>query len=376
MTKNNGRNDILLNNPIIAKKPATPAQRDAAQGSTPRAVDPQTQLFLNGLKNGSLSDQIPDVYAEKTDASNVWSGENSIFRLFRNNAVGFSNPVPSLQSYASLRAKDVLTQDDVTMADTSDKNVSNMPVYVVPGKKGHSDSIYTDSGFEKFAASRPNLPRYEETTVGTLQYRSISSTLDRADAAVSVGTSTALNPKLVEKMARNPRIAHYVDVAQKEAAKVGIDGNMFANQLWQESSFNPKAISSEGARGIAQMMPGTGRKYGLKSDSDFTNPEKSIHAGALMMAQMTEKYGDQRLALVAYNGGGKAIDFVEKSLHKDDISYDEWHDFMTARHNKLGSAQKSAWHNETRRYVEAIVQQPSPVLTAEYRARIPAPEPS
>lgn len=371
MTKNNGRGDSLLNNPIIAKKPATPAQRDAAQGPSPRVVDPQTQLFLNGLKNGSLSDQIPDVYAEKTDANNVWNGDNPIFGLFRNNAIGFSNPVPSLQSYASLSEKDVLTPDDITMADTSDNNVSNMPVYVVPGQEGHSDSIYTNSGFKKFSANSPILPKHEETTVGTLQYRSISSALDQVDAAVSVGTSTALNPKLVEKMARNPRIAHYVELAQKEAAKVGLDGNMFANQLFQESSFNPRAASREGARGIAQMMPGTGKKYGLKSESDFLNPEKSIHAGALMMAQMTEKYGDQRLALVAYNGGGKAIEFVEKSLHKDEISYEEWHDFMTARHNRLGSSQRSAWHVETLNYTNAIAGNPSPVLAAGYKALEP-----
>lgn len=57
--------DDILDNPIVAKKPATPAQKIAvqsvaAQTVTPRTPDANTQRFLNKLQNGSISIQPSD----------------------------------------------------------------------------------------------------------------------------------------------------------------------------------------------------------------------------------------------------------------------------------------------------------------------------
>jgi hypothetical protein len=41
-------------------------------------------------------------------------------------------------------------------------------------------------------------------------------------------------------------------------------------------------------------------------------------------------------------------------LGKDQISFDDWYDFMSKRRESLGTANKSAWHVETIGYVEKI----------------------
>jgi soluble lytic murein transglycosylase-like protein len=71
-------------------------------------------------------------------------------------------------------------------------------------------------------------------------------------------------------------------------------------QLMAESGFNPIAVSSVGARGIAQFMPGTAASYGL---ADPFNADRAIDAQAHLMSDLIRQFGDFALALAAYNAG-------------------------------------------------------------------------
>ena len=88
------------------------------------------------------------------------------------------------------------------------------------------------------------------------------------------------------------------------AARHGVSAALLAAQLMAESNFNPAAVSSAGARGIAQFMPATAAAYGL---DDPLDPVASIDAQARLMADLLRSFGSTALALAAYNAGPGAV---------------------------------------------------------------------
>ncbi|MGU3493865.1 lytic transglycosylase domain-containing protein [Xanthobacteraceae bacterium A53D] len=70
--------------------------------------------------------------------------------------------------------------------------------------------------------------------------------------------------------------------------------------IWQESSFRPHVVSSAGAQGIAQFMPGTAAARGLANPFD---PETALPAAASLLADLRRDFGNLGLAAAAYNAG-------------------------------------------------------------------------
>ena len=74
--------------------------------------------------------------------------------------------------------------------------------------------------------------------------------------------------------------------------------------IWQESNFQSDAISSAGARGIAQFMPSTADARGL---ADPFDPESAIPKSAALLSEMRNQFGNLGLAAAAYNAGPGAV---------------------------------------------------------------------
>jgi hypothetical protein len=74
----------------------------------------------------------------------------------------------------------------------------------------------------------------------------------------------------------------------------------FTRLIWQESSFRTGAVSSAGAQGIAQFMPGTAAERGLLDPFD---PEQAIPKSAELLRDHVNRFGNIGLAAAAYNGG-------------------------------------------------------------------------
>jgi len=96
----------------------------------------------------------------------------------------------------------------------------------------------------------------------------------------------------------------YLAVARAAAQKHGVPEDLFLRLVQQESGWNPVAVSSKGATGLAQLMPGTAEKLGV----DISDPEENLDGGARYLRMMFDKFGSWELALAAYNAGPGAVE--------------------------------------------------------------------
>lgn len=105
---------------------------------------------------------------------------------------------------------------------------------------------------------------------------------------------------------KHPGSAKYMGQVQAAASATGIDPALLAGLITVESGWDPSAVSSAGAVGLTQLMPGTAPEVGVAS-ADRSDPVKSIYGGARYLATMMRRYEghkDQvRMALAAYNYG-------------------------------------------------------------------------
>lgn len=125
----------------------------------------------------------------------------------------------------------------------------------------------------------------------------------------------------------NPRRSEW-DIETKEyeydafikstSEKYGLDYTKFRQQLYQESRFNPNAVSRAGAIGIGQIMPSTAKSYGYNDISKLKDPYLNIDlAGQIMKDNLKYSKGNLYGAMAMYNGGTKAMKKYLEGNFKD-----------------------------------------------------------
>lgn len=83
------------------------------------------------------------------------------------------------------------------------------------------------------------------------------------------------------------------------ANQYGIPSSLFASLINTESGYNPAAISSAGAIGLTQLLPGTASDLGVNP----YNPQQNLLGGANYLSQQFNTFGNWTQALEAYNAG-------------------------------------------------------------------------
>lgn len=84
------------------------------------------------------------------------------------------------------------------------------------------------------------------------------------------------------------------------AARFDLSPALMEALVWQESRWQENAVSPVGARGLAQLMPGTARYLGVNPQDPFAN----LEGGARYLREQLDRFdGDLEKALAAYNAG-------------------------------------------------------------------------
>lgn len=119
-----------------------------------------------------------------------------------------------------------------------------------------------------------------------------------AAAVLSQGT-----PARAEPTAKNPppTVDDICRTLAQAAADNGLPEEFFTRLIWQESRFDPAAVSPAGAQGIAQFMPKTAAMRGL---TDAFEPLQALRESAGYLRELRTTFrGNLGLAAAAYNAG-------------------------------------------------------------------------
>jgi hypothetical protein len=89
------------------------------------------------------------------------------------------------------------------------------------------------------------------------------------------------------------------------ATNHGVDPALVRAVMKTESNFNRWAVSPKGALGLMQLIPATGRRYGVR---DFFDPQQNVDGGVRHLKFLLEKFnGNLDLSLAAYNAGENLV---------------------------------------------------------------------
>ncbi len=103
----------------------------------------------------------------------------------------------------------------------------------------------------------------------------------------------------IGKLSRNP--AEFDSLISSYANQYGVPKSLVKAVIHAESGYNPNAVSSKGAAGLMQLMPGTAQHLKV---SDSFNPSDNIRGGVRYLKFLLDTFkGDVTLALAAYNAG-------------------------------------------------------------------------
>ncbi len=125
-------------------------------------------------------------------------------------------------------------------------------------------------------------------------------------------------------------ISAYDDLFRKYSSSAGWDWRLLAAMCYQESGFDPNAVSSMGAMGLMQLMPSTADAMGIPSDKRF-DPEQNIAASARYIRKVSQSFSDikdgeerTRFTLAAYNGGVGHVQDAQTLARKNGRNHQVW----------------------------------------------------
>jgi len=118
----------------------------------------------------------------------------------------------------------------------------------------------------------------------------------------------------------------YWDLIVRESRKHNLDPYLVAGLIRQESRFESEAVSSAGALGLMQLMPGTARTLAGRrmSRRQTFDPETNIRLGTQFLAQLMARFGGNvEKAVAGYNAGGTRVEQWSSETYSDPAEFVE-----------------------------------------------------
>jgi soluble lytic murein transglycosylase-like protein len=92
---------------------------------------------------------------------------------------------------------------------------------------------------------------------------------------------------------------------EEASSRTGLPETLIAAVIETESGYRPDAVSSAGAQGLMQLMPGTARSLGV---DDPLDPKENVLGGSEYLRKQLSRFGSVEKALAAYNAGPRAVE--------------------------------------------------------------------
>lgn len=125
----------------------------------------------------------------------------------------------------------------------------------------------------------------------------------QAGAASTYAVRNAANVRTT-RSERGDEEGIYDEAIESASATHGVRPELVRAVIQVESGFNPRARSNKGAMGLMQLMPATAAGLGVDNPWD---PVQNIHGGVAYLGSLIREFGDEVLALAAYNAGPGAV---------------------------------------------------------------------
>jgi soluble lytic murein transglycosylase-like protein len=221
-------------------------------------------LGLAGFAVAALS--CPDASAE------------TIYRFVDANGVLHFSNAPTDSRYQKVQEERVKTLAQAPVpASVQVQSFAPAPSILAEERTGETIYQYMDSNGVVNFSNVPTNPRYKrlrgERTLARLKTTLPASKLN--EAILQTSNRHSLSPALVHAVIR------------------------------AESAYNPNAVSSKGAMGLMQLMPGTAALLKVSNPYD---PEENISGGVRYLRYLLDRFGGNlELALAAYNAGESRV---------------------------------------------------------------------
>lgn len=169
----------------------------------------------------------------------------------------------------------------------------------------HAEVRLEEAGLIRQAGD--TVDRLLETAVAFRRHGEPAQALRLATRALALGAER--NQTLLTLLYPVLRPEALLNLAQERH----LDPALIAGLIRQESNFDPSATSRAGARGLMQILPGTGshiarrERYPLWDPVLLYQPDVSLEMGTIHLANLINSYGHPNYVLAAYNAGGSRV---------------------------------------------------------------------
>ena len=127
---------------------------------------------------------------------------------------------------------------------------------------------------------------------------------------------------------KNGQISRYDNYFKNASKKYGWDWRLLASLSFQESNFNPEAVSFGGAYSIMQFMPEIGPLYGVYP---YSPPDVQIMGGAAKLSADYKSWSDipdkaqrQKFTMATYNSGRSHVIDAQRLAEKHGLNPKIW----------------------------------------------------